>query len=101
GLRLLRGLVLRLRLRRRPRRVGPEQLRVALGELTEDLVVEVVEAIADVLLDALVVRLGRERDVGDEALPEILLRAALFVVDLVVELDLADREAREPARGGV
>lgn len=51
------------------RSVGAELVGITLRELAQQLVVEVVEAVADLLRDALLVRLEAHRNVGVEALP--------------------------------
>src|SRR5262249_40941812 len=87
--------VLGLSRRIRLRRVRPELARVALGELSDDLVVEIVEVLAHLFGDALREDLGAAVDVLLETRVEIGLLAALLDSGLVVKLDLRDEEPRQ------
>src|SRR5262245_48150758 len=74
---------------------GTEGAWIASGQDPHELVVEVVRALADVRRDPIRVHLPAPLDVLLETLIEVLLAAAVVHRGLVVQLDLADDQARE------
>src|SRR5439155_4150836 len=75
---------------------GPQGAGVAAGQDAHELVVEIVGRVADTARHALGVHLAATLDVFLEPLVEVLLAASLADLGLVVELDLAHHQPREP-----
>src|SRR6185436_4156143 len=71
---------------------------VAAGEDVHHLLLEVIHLVAHLGVDAFLVHLPRAVDVFLQARVDVALPAPLLDLLLVVELDLGDQQARQPAR---
>src|SRR5688572_31572620 len=80
------------------RPLSPHRLGVAARQDADQRLVEVVGGVADALVDPLLVHLAGAIDVLSQPLVEVAAAPAVFHLLLVVELDLADQQPREPAR---